>query len=176
VRLVSAGISKNRIAFTSLGRSPVAKSEINGAHVGGTAGACPTKRGSCPRRPAPSWNFSLPTISRSIAAAAFGPAEARRVAADGAPGFYRIWTLKEAMAKASGAGIAEVADRTDRVPDGPPQGIWRANVGVTPWWLALTSRPGLSIAVAIRGEVCSSARPMQTGRGWTRGLRRLGRV
>src|SRR5262249_36616063 len=36
-----------------------------------------------------------------IAAAAFGPGEQTQVATDGAAGFYRIWTLKEAMAKAS---------------------------------------------------------------------------
>lgn len=58
------------------------------------------------------------------------------------------------MAKASGVGIAEVADRTDRVPDGPSEGIWRANVGATPWRLAhMTPMSGLSIAVAIRDEV-----------------------
>jgi 4'-phosphopantetheinyl transferase len=95
-----------------------------------------------------------------IAAAAFGPAETRRVAAHGASGFYRIWTLKEAMAKASGAGIAEVADRTDRVAEGPRDGVWRANVGSTPWWLAhRTPVSGLSIAVAIRDEVARQHTP-----------------
>ena len=84
-----------------------------------------------------------------IAAAAFGPDERWQVAANGASGFYRIWTLKEAMAKASGVGIAQVADRTDRVPKGPKEGIWRANVGATPWWLAHTMPvSGLSLAVA----------------------------
>jgi 4'-phosphopantetheinyl transferase len=84
-----------------------------------------------------------------IAAAAFGPDERWQVAANGASGFYRIWTLKEAMAKASGVGIAQVADRTDRVPKGPKEGIWRTNVGATPWWLAHTMPvSGLSLAVA----------------------------
>src|SRR5262249_20847138 len=90
---------------------------------------------------------------KGIATAAFGPKEQWLVAADGAAGFYRIWTLKEAMAKASGEGIAEVADRTDRVANGPKEGVWRVSIGVTPWLLAHTTPvSGLSLAVAIRGH------------------------
>ena len=86
-----------------------------------------------------------------IAAAAFGPDEQWLVAADGAAGFYRIWTLKEAIAKASGEGIAMVADRTDRVANGPKEGVWRVSIGATPWLLAhATPVSGLSLAVAIR--------------------------
>jgi phosphopantetheinyl transferase len=89
-----------------------------------------------------------------IAAAAFGPDEQRLVAADGAASFYRIWTLREAMAKASGEGIAEVADRIDRVANGPKEGVWRASIGATPWLLAHTTPvSGLSLAVAIRGPL-----------------------
>jgi 4'-phosphopantetheinyl transferase len=88
----------------------------------------------------------------AIAAAAFGPEEQWLVSAGGAAGFYRIWTLKEAMAKASGEGIAMVADRTDRVANSPKEGVWRVSIGATPWLLA-HARPvsGLSLAVAIRG-------------------------
>jgi 4'-phosphopantetheinyl transferase len=96
----------------------------------------------------PRRNFS------GIAATAFGPDEQRLVAADGAASFYRIWTLREAMAKASGEGIAEVADRIDRVANGPKEGVWRASIGTTPWLLAHTTPvSGLSLAVAIQGPL-----------------------
>ena len=92
-----------------------------------------------------------------IAAAAFGPDEQWLVAEDGAAGFYRIWTLKEAMAKASGEGIAEVTDRTDRVAYGPTEGVWRVSIGATPWLLAHTTPvSGLSLAVAIRDHEVKS--------------------
>jgi hypothetical protein len=85
-----------------------------------------------------------------IAAAAFGPEEQMAVAREGASAFYRIWTLREAMAKASGAGIAEVADRTDRVGKSPKEGAWRQRVGTTYWWLAHGAPvSGLSFAVAL---------------------------
>jgi 4'-phosphopantetheinyl transferase len=121
---------------------------ISLSHSGGWVAAAVSDAGAVgidievhrPRR-----NFS------GIAAAAFGPDEQWLVAVDGAPGFYRIWTLKEAMAKASGEGVAAVADRTDRVASGPKEGVWRANVGANPWWLAhATPVPGLSLALAIR--------------------------
>jgi 4'-phosphopantetheinyl transferase len=94
----------------------------------------------------PHRNFS------GIAAAAFGPDEQRMVATGGAATFYRIWTLREAMAKASGEGIAEVVDRIDRVASGPKEGVWWASIGATPWLLAHTTPvSGLSLAVAIQG-------------------------
>jgi len=59
-----------------------------------------------------------------IAAFAFGPGEQRRAAAEGPDGFYRIWTLREAIAKAEGIGLAQVADRQDRADSGPAVGDW----------------------------------------------------
>jgi phosphopantetheinyl transferase len=89
-----------------------------------------------------------------IAAATFGPEEQMAVAGEGASAFYRIWTLREAMAKASGAGIAEVADRTDRVAKGPKEGASRQKVGTTSWWLThRTPVSGLSMAVALLDSV-----------------------
>jgi 4'-phosphopantetheinyl transferase len=124
---------------------------ISLAHSGGWVAIAASDAGAIgidievhrPRR-----NFS------GIAAAAFGPDERLMVAADGDTTFYRIWTLREAMAKASGEGIAEVADRIDRVAYGPKEGVWRTSIGTTPWLLAHTTPvSGLSLAVAIRGPL-----------------------
>ena len=51
-----------------------------------------------------------------LALAAFGPAECQAVASHGVSAFYRVWTLREAISKATGDGMALVADRIDRVP------------------------------------------------------------
>ena len=51
-----------------------------------------------------------------LALAAFGPAECQAVAVHGVSAFYRIWTLREAISKATGDGMALVADRIDHVP------------------------------------------------------------
>lgn len=81
-----------------------------------------------------------------IAESAFGPAERQRCAHEGAPGFYRIWTLREAMAKASGAGLAMVGDRHDRAAEGPDEGSWQ-------WhnWRLIHRRLGddMSFAIAV---------------------------
>lgn len=61
----------------------------------------------------------------AIAAFAFGPAEHAQVAADGAEAFYRIWTAREARAKAIGSGFRAVLDGGDRVGPGIAAGDWR---------------------------------------------------
>ncbi|MDY0873323.1 4'-phosphopantetheinyl transferase family protein [Dongia rigui] len=82
-----------------------------------------------------------------IAAFAFGPAEQKRVARDGTDGFYRIWTLREAIAKAEGIGLVQVADRQDRVDTGPDSGEWRWR----DWHLARhVVAPGRHLALAVQ--------------------------
>jgi 4'-phosphopantetheinyl transferase len=49
----------------------------------------------------------------ALADQAFGPVEQREVAVGGQEAFYRIWTLREAMAKATGDGLALVLNRHD---------------------------------------------------------------
>lgn len=68
-----------------------------------------------------------------IARFAFGPREIDRVAQEGEAGFYRIWTLREALAKATGAGLALAADRCDRFDAGPETGDWTNEIDGAPW-------------------------------------------
>ncbi len=83
----------------------------------------------------------------AIAAFGFGPAEARRAAKEGPVGFYRIWTLREAISKAEGLGLAQATDGQDRVETGPAIGDWRWQ----DWHLThRISSPGTHVALAVR--------------------------
>jgi 4'-phosphopantetheinyl transferase len=53
-----------------------------------------------------------------IAQAAFGPGERAAAARGGAEEFYRIWTLREAYAKATGRGFPGLVDAID-LPEAP---------------------------------------------------------
>jgi phosphopantetheinyl transferase len=53
----------------------------------------------------------------ALAAQAFGPTEQLEVANGGADAFYRIWTLREALAKATGDGLALAANGRDLVAE-----------------------------------------------------------
>jgi len=70
-----------------------------------------------------------------IARSAFGPAEQQRAGAE-TRAFYRIWTLREAIAKATGDGLTLATDRRDRVHDGPDEGHWRALLDDRCWLLS----------------------------------------
>lgn len=71
-----------------------------------------------------------------IAAAAFGPREHVRALRSGAAAFYRVWTLREAIAKAMGQGLSLAADGHDRVHEGPDEGSWQLRLDQTHWWLS----------------------------------------
>lgn len=82
--------------------------------------------------------------------AAFGPDERIEAAAGGIAGFYRLWTLREAIAKATGAGIPMAVDRIDRAAGGPAAGTWITETGGQTWQLtALAPAPGLSLGLAV---------------------------
>jgi phosphopantetheinyl transferase len=71
-----------------------------------------------------------------IAGLAFGDGERRDVERVGAAAFYRIWTAREALAKARGRGLAEAADGIDRVEGSPADGVQLRRIGGEVWWLA----------------------------------------
>ena len=78
----------------------------------------------------------------ALASAAFGPQERRLVEGGGITEFYRIWTLREAMAKALGIGLGLVTDGRDHVT---PNAVEARN-----WYLDHSEPvPGLSLAVAV---------------------------
>lgn len=89
-----------------------------------------------------------------IAAMAFGPREAARAAAGGIEAFYRIWTLREAIAKACGQGLALAADGLDRVHEGPDDGHWLATLDQGAWSLShglINEEASLATAVLLPG-------------------------
>src|SRR6202521_2800 len=63
-----------------------------------------------------------------IAASVFGPRERRAVASEGPGAFYRIWTLREALAKA-GARFSILDREHDYFAGAPRTGTWRIVIG-----------------------------------------------
>jgi len=61
---------------------------------------------------------------RALAAYAFGMREREEVAHKGISAFYRIWTVREAIAKISGIGILAMLDGMDYASDSPASGCW----------------------------------------------------
>ena len=88
----------------------------------------------------------------AIAQWSFGPQECAQVANEDIAAFYRIWTLREAMGKTTGQGLALAADRRDRTEDGPATGLWRKRIDRQDWLLG-HFRPTPSISLAIAGLV-----------------------
>jgi phosphopantetheinyl transferase len=83
-----------------------------------------------------------------IAEYGFGPREQLRIDQQGMPEFYRIWTVREAIAKATGQGLALVTDGLDRVQSGPPVGFWTTRCDGEDWLLH-HSRPATDLSLAI---------------------------
>lgn len=96
-----------------------------------------------------------------IAEYAFGPEEAGE-AANSEQDFYRIWTLREAMAKATGEGLAGVMDGRDRVNSAPIFGAWEIKDCLHRWLLAhVEPVPNYSLAIAV-SSASSTGKP-----GWS---------
>jgi len=85
-----------------------------------------------------------------MALLAFGAKE--RDAAHASPrAFYRTWSLREAMSKVTGQGLAMALDRRDRFGDAPEYGCWLTNDEDGIWLFAsLDIVEDHSAAVAVR--------------------------
>ena len=86
-----------------------------------------------------------------IAAYAFGPQERQLVQSGGLAAFYRIWTLREALAKALGIGFPMLADRRDYFAGAPDLGEWQSIIDGNRWHFfagELTGDYAVAIAMA----------------------------
>ena len=86
-----------------------------------------------------------------LAEAAYGAEERRVVAACGIAAFYRIWTVREAISKATGDGMALVADRRDRVPPAMTDGRFTAGGE----WLLAHDVIAADFSLALAAQVAS---------------------
>ncbi|HVI88996.1 MAG TPA: 4'-phosphopantetheinyl transferase superfamily protein [Dongiaceae bacterium] len=94
----------------------------------------------------------------ALAEAAFGPGEIAAVRAGGSTAFYRIWTLREAWSKATGAGFAGLTDRLDHVPLQLLEDIATSTTTEAGWhWWRARLRPDLHIALVSAETVTPKA-------------------
>ena len=119
------------------------------SHTGSTVVAAASALGPVGidiERPKPARNLAR------LAQRAFGPAEQAAVARLGSAAFYRVWTLREAISKATGLGMEQAADGIDRVPTrliaGEAEGMWTEAEGS--WLLAHTVLGESALGFAIQ--------------------------
>lgn len=106
---------------------------------------------------------------QDLASLAFGPRERQTVEAEGASAFYRVWTLREAFAKASGGAFQTLIDGRDYFPTHRAVGRWQVRIDGSPWIFVHRLLPGsyaMSMAIdkgrllldaeELEGKTCSS--------------------
>lgn len=122
--------------------------------------------------------FRTPRRSISeIAAFAFGPQERRTVESAGPSAFYRIWTLREALAKACGTGFPLLTDGRDYFAQARKEGTWQSEIDGRHWLFSTGELVGdyaFSIALALRSpfdaDCAADLTPRQIMRGVGRAL------
>jgi 4'-phosphopantetheinyl transferase len=108
-----------------------------------------------------------------IAAFAFGPQERRTVESAGLSAFYRIWTLREALAKACGIGFPMLTDGRDYFALAPKAGNWQSEIDGRHWLFSTGDLVGdyaFSIAVALRSPFDANCGADLTPRQVMRGV------
>ena len=112
--------------------------------------------------------FRTPRRSISeIAAFAFGPQEQTVVESAGPSAFYRIWTLREALAKACGIGFPMVTDGRDYFAQARKTGTWQSEIDGRHWLFSTGDLVGdytFSIALALRSPFDADCGPDLTPR------------
>jgi 4'-phosphopantetheinyl transferase len=91
-----------------------------------------------------------------IAAYAFGPLEQRVVESGGPGAFYRIWTLREALAKACGIGFPMLTDGHDYFPEALNSDSWQTAIDGRQWLFSTGDLPddyAFSVAIALRSPL-----------------------
>jgi 4'-phosphopantetheinyl transferase len=85
-----------------------------------------------------------------IAAVAFGKQEQHAVAQEGRAAFYRIWTLREALAKAISLGFPKLVDGRDYFAATPASDAWRRSLDGHEWsFIHCECLSSYSMAVAV---------------------------
>lgn len=106
-----------------------------------------------------------------IAAYAFGPEEQRVVESVGLGAFYRIWTLREALAKACGIGFPMLTDSHDYFAEAPTAGIWRRVIDGRRWLFSTGDLPGdyaFAVAIALHSPLHADCEADLTPRRFNR--------
>ncbi|MBV8661888.1 MAG: 4'-phosphopantetheinyl transferase superfamily protein [Hyphomicrobiales bacterium] len=102
----------------------------------------------------------------ALARAAFGPAEIGEVEAGGTAAFYRIWVLREALAKATGQGFRLLVDRQDLILPQEEDGAGRLRFESRLWQAGSWTVDGTYAIGFIRPDVPAESEALPCPQGF----------